>query len=178
MNTLQFSDSPLHVIKFSYFKKNLFAVSGDDGVVSPWDVNLQGMYHAFDRSKHQEACKGVAFSPTNELLLCSAGLDAKIQFFDVVEKKTVKDIQAHEAITSLSFYIDGITIAAGTVSGVIYVYNLKDFKIKAKLDGDHTSEIKYLEFKRPYKKSKEKKRVTQPSKAKVARTYKEMEETK
>lgn len=95
-----------------------------------WDTNTIDLYHAFEKFKHTKACYGVVFSPTNELLLCSAGLDKKIQFFDIAEKKNVKSISAHEPISCLSFYIDGFTIAAGTLSGQIYVYNLKDFKIK------------------------------------------------
>ena len=72
-----------------------------------------------------------------------------------MEKKTVKDIKAHEPISSLSFYIDGITIAAGTLNGTIYIYNLKDFKVKAMLQGHGQNVISYLEFKRPnFKKHK------------------------
>jgi len=82
-----------------------------------WDTQHLELFHAFERYKHSKACYGVAFSPTNELLLCSAGLDKKIQFFDIAEKKNVKSISAHEPISCLSFFIDGVTIAAGTLSG-------------------------------------------------------------
>ena len=124
---------PLRVVKFSFFKKHLLATSGDEGIICVWDVSKLQLYHAYEDSVHTKPCHGVAFSPTNELLLCSAGMDQKIQFFDIIEKKTVKDIKAHEPISALSFYIDGITIAAGTLNGTIYIYNLKDFKVKAML---------------------------------------------
>lgn len=100
-----------------------------------FDVLKQEIYHSFDKSKHSKPCHGIAFSPTNEYLLCSGGLDAKIMFFDVVERKTIKEIKSHEPISCLSFYTDGVTIAAGTLSGNIYIYNLKDFKVKIVLKG-------------------------------------------
>jgi len=61
----------------------------------------------------------------------------------------VKEIKSHEAITCLSFYIDGVTIAAGTITGSIFIYNLKDFKVKIVLKGHKWGEVRYLEFKRP-----------------------------
>ena len=50
----------------------------------------------------------------------------------LLKNKTVKTIEASEPITSLSFFNDGITIAAGTPTGSIYVYNLKDFNVLKK----------------------------------------------
>ena len=128
-------------------------MGGDQGVVSLWDVEKRELFHSFDRCRHKKSCFGVAFSPTNELLLCTAGLDAKIQFFDVTEKKEVKKITAHEPVSCLAFYYDGVTIAAGTVTGSIYIYNLKDFKVRHVLTG-HRTEVKHLEFKKHQKKKK------------------------
>lgn len=119
---LQYNEAPLRCLKFSYFKKNYLAASGDSGVVTVWDIKNNSLFHAFDKSSHSGPCTGVIFSPTNELLLCSGGLDAKIQFFDIKEKKTVKTIEANEPISTLSFYTDGVTIAAGTPTGTIYIY--------------------------------------------------------
>ena len=39
---------------------------------------------------HSKACTGIAFSPVNNLLMCSAGADERIHFFDIVECKEVK----------------------------------------------------------------------------------------
>lgn len=67
--------------------------------------------------KHTAAACGVAFSPLNHLLLCSAGLDRRIRFYDTKEKSLVKDIETDEPLTSLSFNTDGFTIAVGTLAG-------------------------------------------------------------
>ena len=69
---------PLRVAKFSFFKKHLLATSGDEGVIIVWDITKMQLYHAYEESIHSKPCHGVAFSPTNELLLCSAGMDQKI----------------------------------------------------------------------------------------------------
>jgi WD40 repeat protein len=52
-------------------------------------------------------------------------------------------------VTALAFYQDGINIAAGTPSGSIYIYNLKDSNVKIILKGHEGSPITCLEFKRP-----------------------------
>ena len=85
-NILQYDRASLRCLKFSYFKKNYVATSGDNGIVVVWDVKQSELYHAYEKSSHSDVWTGVIFSPTNELLLCSGGLDAKIQFFDIIEK--------------------------------------------------------------------------------------------
>ena len=50
----------------------------------------------------------------NNLLLCSAGLDGKIFFFDIVEGKQVKKIEVGPPLASISFCADGHTIGVGT----------------------------------------------------------------
>ena len=63
---------------------------------------------------HQASCSGIAFSPVNNLLLCSAGMDQRIHFFDIVEGKEVKKIEVGVPLSSISFCSDGHTIAVGT----------------------------------------------------------------
>jgi len=41
---------------------------------------------------HTSQCTGLAFSPVNNLLLCSCGMDGCIQFFDIATSKNVKTI--------------------------------------------------------------------------------------
>lgn len=90
--------SPLNCCKFSYTKRHVLAVAFDSGVIKIFDFSsfISGkeenpLRHRF--TTHTLACTGVTFSPVNNLLLCSAGLDGKIQFYDIVEGKEVKKIQ-------------------------------------------------------------------------------------
>lgn len=147
--TLQYDLQAIRWLQFSHFKYNLIATGGDNGIVTLWDIKENQLYHAFDTSSHSDTCTGVIFSPTNELLLCSAGLDSKIQFFDVDEKKNVKTIEANEQVTALSFFQDGINIAAGTPSGSIYMYNLKSSNVKIILEGHNGHPVRSLQFRTP-----------------------------
>jgi protein NEDD1 len=77
---------------------------------------------------HQTQCTDIAFSPVNHLLMCSAGLDGTIMFFDIMEGKNVKKINVQSPLSAISFCPDGHTIAVGTIKGKILVYDLKDSK--------------------------------------------------
>lgn len=81
-------------------------------------------------------CTAIAFSPLNHLLMCTAGLDGKINFFDTVKGSNVKVIEAATPLSSISFCPDGHTIAVGTIKGKILIYDLKNAnKLKQELKG-------------------------------------------
>ena len=102
------------------------------GGMKPADNPLR---HKF--SAHSNICSGIAFSPVNNLLLCTAGLDSKIFFFDIVEGKQVKKIDVGTPLSTISFCPDGHTIGVGTQqSGQVVIYDLKDSKrVKIELKG-------------------------------------------
>mmetsp|Transcript_36848 Transcript_36848/g.115372 ORF Transcript_36848/g.115372 Transcript_36848/m.115372 type:complete len:231 (+) Transcript_36848:175-867(+) len=62
---------------------------------------------------------GLVFSPVNELLLCSAGLDRHLYFYDVQANKLVKSIVCDAPVTALDFMNDGFTVSAGTETGKV-----------------------------------------------------------
>lgn len=71
-------------VAFSLTKKYILASAYESGKIVIWDVSIEGSPQA----KHQligrqKPCTSIAFSPVNNLLLCSAGMDQKIQFFDI-----------------------------------------------------------------------------------------------
>ncbi len=82
--------SALTVCRFSMTKRNVMATAYESGVVVIWDLsNLdKPMRHKY--FAHSQECTGLAFSPVNNLLLCSAGKDGRIHFFDIVDCKEVK----------------------------------------------------------------------------------------
>jgi len=73
-------------VTFSALRKNLLASASDDGSVCVWDVNTRTVFAPFRRA-HKAPASGVCFSSVHGLLLCSAGLDKKIAFYDIKEKK-------------------------------------------------------------------------------------------
>eukprot|EP00164_Ancoracysta_twista_P002699 GFYU01003593.1.p1 GENE.GFYU01003593.1~~GFYU01003593.1.p1 ORF type:complete len:817 (-),score=223.66 GFYU01003593.1:113-2563(-) len=123
--TLSNKDSQaVKCLQYSPFKRNLLAAAEDDGSVRVWDTNHRSVHTLFNQT-HEAPCNAIAFSPVNHLLLSSAGLDKKLLFFDVQEKKTVKVLNTEAPLSSLSFLDDGVTIAAGTTNGKILIFDLR-----------------------------------------------------
>ena len=63
---------------------------------------------------HKGSVKSLAFSPLNRLLLCSAGVDRSVSFYDLNEKVTVKKIKTDISISKVAFCSDGYTIAVAS----------------------------------------------------------------
>jgi hypothetical protein len=74
---------------------------------------------------HRAACTGVAFSPANRLLMCSAGLDRRLVFCDVEQRSVVRELVAVASLTALAFRADGYTVAVGTSTGSVLLYDLR-----------------------------------------------------
>ena len=73
-------------VHYSYFKKSLLGSVSDDGAVNLWDANTRRLIHGFTES-HKAPAMDLAFSPLNEMLLLSVGLDKRIVCYDVQGKK-------------------------------------------------------------------------------------------
>ena len=124
----------MNAIQFSKFKKGLLAGCDEQGSIYLWDLNgSPENCHVF-KNAHLSPATCLAFSPFNRMLLCSAGLDKKIILIDVEKKsygkgiicRIVKSVSVPSSISSLSFRADGITIAAGSINGHIYCYDLRN----------------------------------------------------
>lgn len=70
-------------IQYSYFKKSYLAAVSDDGGLYLWDTNSTKLLASFS-SAHKAPATALAFSPLNNLLLASCGLDKKIICYDVM----------------------------------------------------------------------------------------------
>ena len=126
------------------------ATAHESGKIIIWDVQAQ--IKKTELNAHTGSpCTGIAFSPVNNLLLCSCGLDGKIQFFDIKSEKQVKSIEnIQNPFSSIAFCSDGHTIAAGSLKGKIYIYDLKEKqKVKIELKGQEGKKINCLQFFRP-----------------------------
>ena len=73
-------------LRYSPFLKDKLMSCTDDGSVTLWDTATMRLSHHFDRV-HKAPATGVAFSPFNHLLVCSVGLDKRIIFYDVEQRK-------------------------------------------------------------------------------------------
>jgi len=96
--------------------------AASDSSLTLFDTQTTNQTLSFPKQNVQ----GLAFSPLNKLLLCCVSSDATITFYDINEKKLVKQIQTGESLTSVAFCQDGHTIAVGARnSGNVMIYDLR-----------------------------------------------------
>mmetsp|Transcript_15690 Transcript_15690/g.28620 ORF Transcript_15690/g.28620 Transcript_15690/m.28620 type:complete len:565 (+) Transcript_15690:932-2626(+) len=147
-------------ICFSPFRRQIIAAGAETGSLYLWDTNSRNLASTFTEV-HNSPISSVAFSPVNHLLLCSAGLDQRIQFYDSNDRKVVKTIDTEGPLTSLAFNSDGHTIAAGTLYGAVYIYDLRGgVNFKMSLNGHVGNSVNSLEFSKPYESSSSKRETT------------------
>jgi WD40 repeat protein len=110
----------------------------------------RALKHKF--TAHSLACNDFAFSPHNQILMVSVGLDCRIHFYDIETNRVVKSMNAGEALSSIGFCSDGHTIAVGSeTSGAVLIYDLKESakNVKMKLQGhDGNQRICSVQFTR------------------------------
>ena len=74
-------------LQFSYWSKNLLGAAGTNGSVYLYDITTGSETHVF-RDAHHAPCTGLVFSPINEMLLLSVGLDMELHCYDTKAKKS------------------------------------------------------------------------------------------
>ncbi|XP_012630786.1 protein NEDD1 [Microcebus murinus] len=139
------SNQSVRHLKYSLFKKSLLGSVSDNGVVTLWDVNSQSPYHNFD-STHKAPASGICFSPVNELLFVTTGLDKRVILYDTSSKKVVKTLVADAPLTAVDFMPDGATLAIGSSRGKIYQYDLRMLKSPVKTISAHKTSVQCIAF--------------------------------
>jgi protein NEDD1 len=86
------SSCAIRTVKFSPFRRSHLAAAGEEAVVELYDTARSDAPSLAQFTQHTGTVTGLAFSPVNELLLCSAGLDCRAHFYDVQTKKLVKSV--------------------------------------------------------------------------------------
>ena len=76
----------IHAIQYSRFKKALLGSVSDDGALNVWDTNTKKIVVSFP-DEHTAPAMGLSFSPMNDMLLATVGLDKRIIFYDILGKK-------------------------------------------------------------------------------------------
>ncbi|XP_016014885.2 protein NEDD1 isoform X1 [Rousettus aegyptiacus] len=139
------SNQPVRHLKYSLFKKSLLGSVSDNGIVTLWDVNSQSPYHNFDNT-HKAPASGICFSPVNELLFVTIGLDKRIILYDTSSKKLVKTLVADSPLTAVDFIPDGASLAIGSSRGKIYQYDLRMLKSPVKTISAHKTSVQCIAF--------------------------------
>ena len=133
-------------VQYSALQEHVLASCNEAGSVVVWDTTRRVVDVHFPNA-HNSPATGLAFSPVNKLLLCSSGLDQRLLFYDIQEKKLIKTLDSDSPLTCLAFNADGFTVAAGTLYGDIKVYDLRAaVQSKAVLRGHNGDAVNAVEF--------------------------------
>lgn len=136
-------------IQFSPLRKHLLAAACSSGLVCVWDTNQRTLSSVY-LGAHTSQASSVCFSPSNPVLLCSVGLDQRINFFDSALQRCVKTFETGAPLTALSFSNDGNSIAVGTLSGGVLLYDLRnEERPKAIFEGHRGHAVNWIEFSNP-----------------------------
>ncbi|XP_007907243.2 protein NEDD1 [Callorhinchus milii] len=136
---------PVQDLKYSNYRKSLLGSVHDTGTVTLWDVNTQVPYHSF-KSAHSAPASRLCFSPVNDLLFATVGLDKKIICYDTSSKMILRNIYVESPLTAIDFMTDGATLAVGTIRGKIYIYDLRLATSPLKIVTAHRKPVQCLKF--------------------------------
>ncbi|KAL2653642.1 hypothetical protein R1flu_021770 [Riccia fluitans] len=117
-------DQVLRVLEYSRLSRHLLVTAGDDGSVHIWDSTNRNPKMSWLK-QHTAPTTGVCFSPCNDKVMVSVGLDKKLYTYDLGVRKPVHCTPFDAPFSSVAFKDDGTTVAAGTNSGRIVFYDLR-----------------------------------------------------
>lgn len=164
------TNQPVRDLRYSVVKRSLLGSISDVGTVTLWDATTQKELHTFDPA-HKGPTSGLAFSPANDLLFVSVGLDKKIICYDTSSKIVVRSVRADSPLTAIDFFPDGTTLVIGSTHGQIYQFDLRNLTAPVKTSPAHKTSVTCLRFQSTHSRLKSSKQVsgklsaTQPKRA-------------
>lgn len=138
-------NEPVHDLKYSLIKRSLLGSVSDSGSVVLWDTNTQKELHTFEGA-HKAPASGLAFSPANDLLFITVGLDKKIVCYDTSSKIIFRSKQIESPLTAVDFTPDGAGLVVGSTQGRIYMYDLRNLSAPVKTTTAHKTSVTCIRF--------------------------------
>ncbi|KAI4895547.1 hypothetical protein NFI96_022532, partial [Prochilodus magdalenae] len=138
-------NEPVHDLKYSLIKRSLLGSVSDSGSVVLWDANTQKEVHTFEGA-HKAPASGLAFSPANDLLFITVGLDKKIVCYDTSSKIIFRSKQIESPLTAVDFTPDGAGLVVGSTQGRIYLYDLRNLSAPVKTTTAHKTSVTCIRF--------------------------------
>ncbi|KAH0763636.1 hypothetical protein KY290_019709 [Solanum tuberosum] len=114
----------LRVLDYSKISRHLLVTAGDDGSIHLWDTTGRSPKVSWLK-QHSAPTSGISFSPTNDKIVASVGMDKKLYTFDSGSRRPSFCIPYEAPFSSLAFTDDGFTLAAGTSSGRVVFYDVR-----------------------------------------------------
>ncbi|XP_065871684.1 protein NEDD1 [Euphorbia lathyris] len=120
------NEQVLRVLDYSRIGRHLLVTAGDDGTVHLWDTHTTGRSPKVSWSKqHSAPTAGISFSPSNDKIIASVGLDKKLYTYDSGSRRPSSCISYEAPFSSLAFRDDGLILAAGTSNGRVVFYDVR-----------------------------------------------------
>ncbi|XP_007238149.2 protein NEDD1 [Astyanax mexicanus] len=138
-------NEPVHDLKYSLIKRSLLGSVSDSGSVVLWDANTQKEVHTFEGA-HKAPASGLSFSPANDLLFITVGLDKKIVCYDTASKIIFRSKQVESPLTAVDFTPDGAGLVVGSTQGRIYMYDLRNLSAPIKTTTAHKTSVTCIRF--------------------------------
>lgn len=132
-------------LKYSLKRPAFLGSSSESGTVSFWDCNASK--NIFNINEHLAPCTSFAFSPVNDTLAASCGLDKKFICHDTKSRRSVCNLVLEQPCTTVDFDVDGKTVAVGTSRGKVFVYDLRNTSTAWRTLTAHNGKVATLAFK-------------------------------
>ncbi|KAH8497000.1 hypothetical protein H0E87_019642 [Populus deltoides] len=114
----------LRVLDYSQVSRHLLVTAGDDGSVHLWDITSRSPKVSWLK-QHSAPTVGISFSPSNDKIIASVGLDKKLYTYESGSRRHTSLISYEAPFSSLAFRDDGLILAAGTSSGRVVFYDVR-----------------------------------------------------
>ncbi|KAM0008962.1 putative transcription factor WD40-like family [Helianthus debilis subsp. tardiflorus] len=114
----------LRVLDYSRASRHLLVTAGDDGSVHLWDTTGRNPKVSWLK-QHSAPTAGISFSPSNDKIIASVGLDKKLYTFDSGVRRPSFCVPYESPFSSVAFHDDGNTLAAGTTTGQVVFYDVR-----------------------------------------------------
>ncbi|KAJ0263798.1 Protein NEDD1 [Hirschfeldia incana] len=114
----------LKVLDYSRFSRHLLITAGDDGTVHLWDTTGRNPKMTWLK-QHSAPTAGVSFSPSDDKIIASVGLDKKLYTYDSGTRRPSSCTPYESPFSSLAFGDNGHILAAGTGNGRIVFYDVR-----------------------------------------------------
>ncbi|XP_039024760.1 protein NEDD1-like [Hibiscus syriacus] len=118
------NDQVLSVLDYSRISRHILVTAGDDGSVHLWDTTCRSPKVSWLK-QHSAPTTGISFSPSNDKIIASVGLDKKLYTYDSGSGRASAFVSHEAPFTSLAFRDDGWTLAAGTSNGRVVFYDIR-----------------------------------------------------
>ncbi|XP_042888951.1 protein NEDD1-like isoform X2 [Penaeus japonicus] len=135
-----FDNKAITDLVYSRAKKSLLGCCSEEGSVSMFDSHANKVIHSF-KGAHSSPAASVSFSPVNELLMISVGYDKKFACYNVQTKQPLMTHRSSAPLTSAAFLSGGQQVALGTMTGQVFIHDLRTLRTPLATITAHTKAV-------------------------------------